>query len=125
MIFVLAALVGIVILQIHLSKKENKWMGLALPIVIFAISLLAVAGMAAYVEHSATTQLEYIDGDWVTTTIPGGGNREAIPGAIAGVIYTFLLMNIPTVILLVIYKAARNKKSQQREIEKMSMQDLE
>jgi len=35
------------------------------------------------------------------------------------------MMNIPTAVLLAIYAAYRSKRSKQRNLEKMSIQDLE
>ena len=121
--FLLAILVGAVVLQVYLSKKESKWPGLVLPTITFALSLLVVIGMAAFVGESSFTQSEYIDGEWVV--VFEETHREVAPGAAAGVIYTFLLMNIPTAILLVIYASFRGKRNRQRDMEKMSIQDLE
>jgi len=96
-LLLLAVIVGVIFLQIYLSKKESKWLGLILPIITLAISMIVVMSMA---------------------------DREAISGAIAAVIYTFIIMNIPTVTLLIIYKVARRKQNRRRDIEKMSVQDL-
>ena len=123
LIFLFMIPVGGVFLQIYLSKQESKWLGLILPIVTFGFSLLAVLNMVVYVELGTSTTSMYINGEWVTTTIEEG-SREMIPGAIGGVIYTFVLMNIPTVILLAIYKSGRDKRNRHREVEKMSIQDL-
>ncbi|MCL2397891.1 MAG: hypothetical protein FWC93_07505 [Defluviitaleaceae bacterium] len=125
LVFLFAIFVGTVVLQIYLSRKDSKWLGLLLPLITFGFSLIAVIGMAAYVEIGPLTMSQFIDGELVTTIISGSGSREAIPGAIAGVFYTFLLMNIPTAILLVIYRATRSKRNRLREVEKMSLQDLE
>ncbi|MCL2856681.1 MAG: hypothetical protein FWE19_03010 [Oscillospiraceae bacterium] len=119
----LAVLVGIVFLQVYLSKKESKWPGLLLPLITFIISIMAVLGMAVYVETGVFTQAEYIDGEWVV--VLEEVRREVTLGAVAGIISTFLLMNIPTVILLVIYASCRGKQCRQRALEKMSIQDLE
>lgn len=47
-IAIVAAVVGIIVLQIRLSKKESKWFGLIMPIVLFCISMLIVFGVVAY-----------------------------------------------------------------------------
>jgi hypothetical protein len=39
-------LAGIIILQIFLSKRENKWLGLILPIINVIFSIIAVLNMA-------------------------------------------------------------------------------
>jgi len=123
-VFLLAIPVGGIFLQIHLSKMENKWLGLILPLITFAISLLIVLNMATFMQPGTLTQSELVDGEWVTRIISERGERITIPGAIGGVIYTFILMNIPTIILLIISKAVRSKQNRLRDVEKMSVQDL-
>jgi len=123
-IFLFAIPVFTIFLQIHLSKKDNKLAGLVLPTITFAISLMAIIGMAVYIQPGTVSMTELIDGEWVTTILSDAGNMEAIPGAIGGVIYIFVIMNIPTIILLVIYRAVKNKKNRRRDVEKMSVQDL-
>lgn len=122
--FLIAIVVGAMFLQMHLSKKESKWLGLILPIITLAISLMAVMGMAVFIQPGTITHSNLIDGELVTTIISEGGNRERIPGAIGGVIYTFIVMNLPTAVLLIIYAACRGKRNKQRALEKMSVQDL-
>ena len=124
-VFMLAIPVGMIFLQIYLSKREERWLGLILPIITVALSLIVVFGMAVFVNMSGTiTLIEMIDGELVTTIIDEGGSREAMPGAVAGVIFTFVLMNIPTAVLLIIYKVVRGKQNRHREVEKMSVHDL-
>ena len=79
--------------------------------------------MVVYVEVGSFTEVHYIDGEWVT--VYQETHRQAIPGAVGSAIYMFLLMNIPTAVLLVIYASFRGKQSKQRALEKMSIQDLE
>lgn len=43
-IFYLIFLLVLLFLQIFLSKKENKWLGLILPIIFFTLSILAALG---------------------------------------------------------------------------------
>jgi len=123
-IILLAIPVGGIFLQIYLSKMEDVWPGLILPAITFALSLMVVFSMAAYVEFGTLSHSEYVNGEWVTTIVSEGGGREVIPGAVGGAIYTFLLMNIPTAILLIIYKSQRSKRKRLREVDKMSVHDL-
>lgn len=97
--FVLVLLVGGVFLQIFLSKKSSKWFGLILPAITFLYSLLMVLGLAVY----------------------DGMNGREIFILIAS---TFLLSNIPTIVLLGIYFGCREKMKLRAELEKMSIQDL-
>jgi len=122
--FLLGILVGGVFLQIYLSKKNGKWLGLILPLITFSLSLLVVFGMAAYVGSETFTVSEFVDGELVTRVVHEDHSRQPIPGAVAGAIFAFIMMNIPTIILLVIYKVVREKDTRQREVEKMSVHDL-
>ncbi len=97
--FVLVLLVGGVFLQIFLSKKNSKWFGLILPAITFLYSLLMVLGLAVY------------DG-------MSGGEIFILIAS------TFLLNNIPTIVLLGIYFGCREKMKLRAELEKMSIQDL-
>lgn len=97
--FVLVLLVGGVFLQIFLSKKSSKWFGLILPAITFLYSLLMVLGLAVY------------DG-------MSGGEIFILIAS------TFLLNNIPTIVLLGIYFGCREKMKLRAELEKMSIQDL-
>ena len=120
----LAAIVGTIFLQIHLSKQESKWLGLILPIISLSISLIVVSSMAVFIQPATLTLTEFVDGELVTTVINEGTDRETISGAIGAVIYTFIFMNIPTVTLLIIYNLVRGKQNRNRDVEKMSVQDL-
>jgi hypothetical protein len=112
---------GIIILQIFLSKKENKWAGLILPFTSFAISLLAFLGILVFTATTGT----------VTTIVNGEIVYEAtrqlapISATIGSAVYVFLMLNIPTVILLLIYAACRSRYNKKRSLEKMQVQDLE
>ena len=99
-IIVLALLAGIILLQIFLSKRQNKWTGLILPGVCFIYSLMAVLGYSAFVDQS-TRDLAF------------------------QVFSVFLTCNIPTVVLLGIYFACKVKQKKDAEIDKMKIQDLE
>lgn len=91
---------GIVWIQVFLSNKKSKILGLVLPAITFIYSLIVVLGLAAF------------------ETMSGG----EVFGLIAS---TFLLTNIPTIILIAIYIASREKIKRNKEIEKMNIQDLE
>lgn len=63
-IFVLVifiALFSVIIwLQVHLSKKENKWVGLFLPIFSLYLSLVISLGRMGY-QFNTTTKMQTID----------------------------------------------------------------
>lgn len=91
---------GVVWLQIFLSKRENRWFGLFLPFICLALALLTIFSMI----------------------IPDGMSAwEAFAMAASA----FLMANIPTAILLIIYFACREKTKHKRELDKMNAQDLD
>ena len=121
MVFLLILGVGVIVLQVFLSRKDNKWAGLILPIISFGISLLAVLGIAALSFMSRTETLMENVVIIEQTVMP----MEVTASNIVGMVYVFLLNNIPTAVLLAIYAACRGKRNRQRALEKMSVQDLE
>ena len=117
-LFIIA--VAVIILQIFLSKKENKWAGLILPIISFSISLMALLGVLLLSVNTGTMTTT-VNGEIVEQTTEQIVNMSSI---IVSAIYTFLLCNIPTGILLAIYAACRGKHRRQHALNKMSVQDL-
>ena len=100
LIFTLALLVGVILLQIYLSKKESKWPGLVLPIITFLFGLLYPLNMVA----------------------PSDG---VAVGFIFQMILIWLLGNIPTIVLLAIYFGCRGKHRRNKQLDKMNIQDLD
>ena len=100
-LLMLAVFAGVILLQIYLSKRESKWLGFILPVITFLIAVMTVLGMAVYI---------------------GAGGSGSL---VLQVIVTFCLCNIPTVILLGIYAACREKLKKYKEVDKMSIQDLD
>lgn len=89
---------GLILLQTFLSKKENRWLGLILPVLAFLLSFIYPLNIMSTGDSAQT---------------------------IVAVIAVFLLCNIPTAIYLVIYFACREKFKRKRALEKMAAQDLE
>jgi len=117
MILMIAIAAGIIVLQVFLSRKENKWAGLILPFISFGFSILTFYSFVFFSPPPGTITT-FVDGEFVTTQIAPASS------IIASAIYLFLLYNIPTGILLAIYAACRGKQKRQRDLEKMSVQDL-
>ena len=84
LVIVVLLLVGIVALQVFLSGKRNKWLGLFMPIISFLLTLVIPLNMVA--------PSEGITGDFLLSMM-----------------LVFLIANIPTVFLLLIYIACREK----------------
>ncbi len=89
---------GTVALQIFLSNKKIKWLGLILPMLTFLPSLFILLQIATV-----------------------GQDTNAI---LAMLLPIFLVLNIPTAILLIIYAVCRQNYKAKQEIEKMNIQDL-
>ena len=100
-VLILAVLViaGIVCLQIFLSKRESKWPGLVLPILAFMFGLLYPLNMVAPAEG-------------VTVSF------------ILQMILVWIMGNIPTIILFAIYFSCRGKQKRNKQLTKMTIQDL-
>lgn len=99
-LIVLLILIGGILLQIFLSRKDNRIFGLILPLLAFLYSVLAVLNVAVFDSMSA----------W------------EVFSALAMV---FVMSNIPTIILLAIYFACRQKIKRKKQLDKMNIQDLD
>lgn len=100
LLFILALLVGTILLEIYLSRRESRWPGLVLPLICFLLSLLYPLNLAA----------------------PSGGVSV---GFFAQLLAVWLMGSIPTIVLLAVYFAARAKQRRRRQLEKMHIQDLD
>ena len=95
-VFLFAIVAGGILLQIFLSRREGKWPGLVLPVLSFLYSLVMAFSAVAY-----------------NGAIPWGP-----------ILASLILGNIPTVILLAIYFACREKHRKRSELDKMHINDL-
>ena len=90
---------GVIALQVFLSKRENRWPGLVLPIISFLFSLLYPLNMTAPSEGASV-------------------------GFVMQMLWVWLLGNVPTIVLLAIYFSCRKKNRRNKQIDKMNIQDL-
>ena len=97
--FSLILLIGAVVLQIFLSRRESPWPGLVLPGLSLLLSLIPLLNVA----------------------VPMAGAGEVF----LTLLMVFLLYNLPTAVLLAIYFACRAKFRHKREMDRMNAQDLE
>lgn len=97
LLFLLAALVGGIFLQIFLSRRESRWPWLVLPLLTFLLSLLNVLNIA---------------------------DTGSVSENVLLVLVTVLIGNIPTLVLLAIYWAAREKRRIRAQMDKMNIDDL-
>lgn len=99
-IIMIALLVGVILLQMFLSKREGKWPGLVLPILAFLYGLLYLLNFAVLAETSVVQMILQL-------------------------LLLFLLGNIPTIILLAIYFACREKQRRKKQMEKIDILDMD
>lgn len=97
LIVFLVFIVGGIFLQIFLSRRESRWPGLVLPLLAFLWSLLG--------------PLNVMDTGSVSQNV-------------LTVLVTLLAGNIPTLILLAIYWAVREKRRVKDQIDKMKIDEL-
>lgn len=97
LIILLVFIVGGVLLQIWLSKRESRWPGLILPLLTLLSSLLLPLNVA---------------------------DTGSVSRNILLVLVTLLAGNIPTLVGLAIYWAARERFRVRKQMEKMGKQDI-
>lgn len=85
----MAAAAGLMALQVFLSGRERKWLGLIIPIVFFIIGLLYPLNMAK-------------PADGVTSTY------------VVNLLLAWIMGNIPTFITLGIYFVVRKEKKREK-----------
>lgn len=100
---ILFILLGVIYLQVFLSKKENKILGLILPVVAFLHSTIIILWLI--------TGGVMVGGFYIFSTI----------SSIFVLMVTNLLLNIPTIIFLLIYFSCRKTINRSAEIRKTEM----
>lgn len=121
----IAVFAGTIVLQVYLSRRENRWPGLILPILSFGLALLAV--LAVVVLNSVNTRDVVVTSpeDTVSTepapVEPESGVGEAIIGG--GIV--FLIGNVPTLIYIAVYFGEREIFRRKEQMKRMNIQDLE
>ena len=100
LLLLLVLLAGGVLLQIFLSRRRSRWPGLVLPGLTFLYSILMVLSVAVY----------------------GRVGESGFPWG--PVLYSLILGNLPTLVLLAIYWAARERYRMRDQMDKMKIDDL-
>ncbi|ABX41980.1 hypothetical protein Cphy_1606 [Lachnoclostridium phytofermentans ISDg] len=96
-----------VLLQVFLSKRKNKWLGLILPLLCMSFSAVAfLNGIIFNQVRAMSTNATVLD-------------------TILQWLLPLFIMNIPTIVSLAIYFACREQFKKNNELEKMNIQDLE
>lgn len=99
LLFSIPLMIGFCVLEHFLSRKKNKWPGLILPIFSFLISLVCVFNIAS--PHNVSMASLW----WM-------------------ILVVFVITNIPTAVLLLIYYLGRKSLAKKDELERMNIQDL-
>lgn len=97
LVILLALIIGGILLQRFLSRRKSRWPGLVLPFMTFVYAFLMV----------------YQKCTWDLGDL-----------SIVAVFSAWLVLNIPTVVLLAIYWAIREKRRIQEQLDKMNIDDL-
>lgn len=90
-------IIGMIVLQIFLSRTERRWPGLILPICTLLYALLVCMNVVRVGSLAETVLF---------------------------MVLLFLLFNIPTYILLAIYFICRQRRKKRKMLDKMNIQDL-
>lgn len=132
MIAVLALILflgGLIWLQIFLSNKQNKWLGLIIPLICLLFSLIPMLALPMYTTStstSVTTTTENItDGGLIfEASVTPQPQKPSVGSMVATAAPIFIISNIPTLIFLAIYFACRERRKKNFELERMNIQDL-
>ena len=95
--FLLILIIGGILLQIFLSRRKSRWPGLVLPFLSFLFALLMLFNLQ---------------------------DTGSVSENLLTILITLLIGNLPTLVLLAIYWAAREKFRVQRQMDKMNIDDL-
>lgn len=123
---VIVILGGSIWLQIFLSKRTNRWLGLVIPLICFLFSIV----MTLSVPYSSNTSLKVQefaeDGSIVREEVSKGeSNHLSVGETLATMIPVFAISNVSSIIYLAIYGACRESRKKNSELKKMNIQDLE
>lgn len=127
-LIIIILITGIVLLQIFLSKRQSKWLGLVLPGINFIFSLFAAMNLAVFT-NTKTQSVQTISEDGkvvneIINHVQSTGSNTNWASAVISVLMILIICNIPTGILLAIYAACREQLRKNHELEKMNIQDL-
>src|SRR5699024_5011281 len=126
-LIIAAVFVGIIALEVWLSRRRSRWPGLILPAVTLVLSLLMVLGFAAFSRGVATAEMQVIDqetGEIVYQEQAVVTEPDWTLGDAAQLGVVLLVGNIPTFVLLGTYYIGREKLRREKMLEKMNIQDL-
>ena len=113
LIFLIAFVATMIILQVYLSRRESKLPGLVLPAITFLGELFILLNVVTNVVMTS-----------VADNAVGGVDSYSVFVTVLNTVLTLLVISMPTIVLLVIYFLCRRRMNRKKQIEKMNIQDL-
>ncbi|MEF2628625.1 MAG: hypothetical protein U0M30_06410 [Agathobaculum butyriciproducens] len=113
LIFLIAFVAAMIILQVYLSRRESKLPGLVLPAITFFGELFILLNVVTNVVMTS-----------VADNAVGGVDSYSVFVTVLNTVLTLLVISMPTIVLLVIYFLCRRRMNRKKQIEKMNIQDL-
>lgn len=126
-LIIAAVFVGIIALEVWLSRRKSRWPGLVMPAVTFVVSLFLALGVALFSVGGAATEVQVVDeetGEVVYQEQTVEAEPDWALGDTAQLGLVLLVGNIPTFVLLGAYYIGREKLRREKLLEKMNIQDL-
>jgi len=126
-LIIAAVFVGIIALEVWLSRRKSRWPGLIMPAITFMVSLFLALGVALFSVGGAATEVQVVDeetGEVVYQEQTVETEQDWTLGDAAQLGLVLLVGNIPTFVLLGAYYIGREKLRREKLLEKMNIQDL-
>lgn len=118
-------IIAIIRLQIFLSKKDNRLLGLIIPIVIFASSLIFAFGFIPTHNKIETTQSVMTEtGKVVESSSDKTSTALRDHSLTTSIVYTIVSINAGNFVMLGIYFYCRHKKNTHAELKRMKAKEL-
>lgn len=126
-LIIAAVFVGIIALEVWLSRRKSRWPGLIMPAITFMVSLFLALGVMLFSVGGAATEVQVVDeetGEVVYQEQTVEAEQDWTLGDAAQLGLVLLVGNIPTFVLLGAYYIGREKIRREKLLEKMNIQDL-
>lgn len=126
-LIIAAVFVGIIALEVWLSRRKSRWPGLIMPAITFVVSLFLALGVMLFSVGGAATEVQVVDeetGEVVYQEQTVEAEPDWTLGDTAQLGLVLLVGNIPTFVLLGAYYIGREKLRREKLLEKMNIQDL-
>lgn len=126
-LIIAAVFVGIIALEVWLSRRKSRWPGLIMPAITFVVSLFLALGVMLFSVGGAATEVQVVDeetGEVVYQEQTVETEQDWTLGDAAQLGLVLLVGNIPTFVLLGAYYIGREKLRREKLLEKMNIQDL-